>query len=235
MMTDDDPRWDALDEAMAVPDLDAAEVLLHELEADYGDAHPDILYERAVIAWERGGPDAAVAPLDRLLAAAPDHADGHYLRGLVHAEHGEHADMVRHWVETARLDADASAGLEAEHGEDLDFIEATAAGVLAEIPERFQPYLRDVPVVLEPHPHLDIVSEGFDPRSLGLFEGLEQERIAVGEPAVAPTRIVLFWANLLADFPERDRLADEIEITLLHEVGHFFGLDEDDVERLGLE
>ena len=41
--------------------------------------------------------------------------------------------------------------------------------------------------------------------------------------------------NLEASFPERDALAEEIEVTILHELGHYFGLDEDDVERLGLE
>jgi predicted Zn-dependent protease with MMP-like domain len=92
-----------------------------------------------------------------------------------------------------------------------------------------------VPIVLEPRPHPDLVREGFDPRSLGLFEGLEHGRLEAGEAAVAPTRIVLYYANMLADFPEHDELADEIEITILHEVGHFFGLDEDDLERLGLE
>ena len=49
-----------------------------------------------------------------------------------------------------------------------------------------------------------------------------------------PTRIDLFTANLLASFPDSQRLDEEIEITLLHEIGHYFGLDEDEVEALGL-
>ncbi|RPI57721.1 MAG: hypothetical protein EHM50_11480, partial [Lysobacterales bacterium] len=53
--------------------------------------------------------------------------------------------------------------------------------------------------------------------------------------ALAPTRIVLFCSNLLVGFPDRDELAEQIEITILHEIGHFFGLDEDAVARLGLE
>jgi predicted Zn-dependent protease with MMP-like domain len=51
----------------------------------------------------------------------------------------------------------------------------------------------------------------------------------------APTRIVLYACNLLAEFPEAEDLREQVEVTVLHEVGHFFGLDEDDLERLGLD
>mgnify|MGYP005813335487 CR=1 FL=1 len=50
----------------------------------------------------------------------------------------------------------------------------------------------------------------------------------------APTRIVLFTSNLLASFADDD-LEEQVEITVLHEVGHYFGLDENDMVRLGLE
>ena len=64
--------------------------------------------------------------------------------------------------------------------------------------------------------------------------GIGDLDVAAGDFATAPTRIVLFYSNLLASFPDRERLADEIEITLLHEIGHYFGLDEHEVEDLGL-
>jgi predicted Zn-dependent protease with MMP-like domain len=51
----------------------------------------------------------------------------------------------------------------------------------------------------------------------------------------APTRIVLYACNLLAEFPDPVDLQEQVEITVLHEVGHYFGLDEDDMERLGLD
>jgi predicted Zn-dependent protease with MMP-like domain len=45
---------------------------------------------------------------------------------------------------------------------------------------------------------------------------------------------VLFACNLLAEFPERPTLAHQVELTVLHEIGHFFGLDEAELEELGL-
>lgn len=246
----EDARWDALVDSINLGDYEQAEALIDELTEDYGD-DTELLYERAVLLWERDGPASATATLDELLARDPEHADAHYLRGLIYAEAGSaaagngvfgnkssdrHARMVEHFLATLRLDALESDDLiEDEDDEDLDFIESTAERVLAHVPAEFGDRLRGVPIVLEPRPHPELVREGFDPRSLGLFEGLEHGRLEAGEAAVAPTRIVLYYANLLADFPDHDELADEIEITILHEIGHFFGLDEDDLERLGLE
>nr|WP_255216030.1 metallopeptidase family protein [Pseudenhygromyxa sp. WMMC2535] len=141
--------------------------------------------------------------------------------------------MLRHFESVRRLDAlafEESGGV--AEGE-LDFIEAQAEAALDTVPERFRDLLSNVPVVLEERPNLELVRTGFDPRALGLFEGLEHAQQA-SELHTAPTRIVLYYGNLLATFHEQDDLADEIEVTLLHEIGHYFGLDEDEVERLGL-
>ena len=51
----------------------------------------------------------------------------------------------------------------------------------------------------------------------------------------APTRIVLFWTNLLDVADDDDSLAEEVETTVLHEIAHYFGLDEEQVAALGLE
>ena len=226
--------WLAVDDAIEQETLDHASELLDAAARVHGEGHPELRYRRAVIAWEREGPRSALDLLDSLLRATPDHADAHYARALACDELDDQQGMAHHFAEVLRLDAEADEfdgeTLEAE----LDFIEAHAETVLRDIPARFQALLGEVPVVLEPRPHEDIVREGFDPRALGLFEGLEHGRLAAGDLATAPTRIVLFYANLLASFPDREQLADEVEITLLHEIGHYFGLDEDEVERLGL-
>ena len=243
---DIDKRWLAFTDALDLGDLDRATALVDQLAAQVGAQHPKVLYERAIVAWEREGPESGIAALDKLLRLEPAHADAHYLRALACEEADDREGMIIHFLEVLRLDTLADEGaVEGQgqgqgqegryHKRDLDLIESTAEQVLTRIPEQFQEHLRDVPVVLEARPHPDMVREGFDPRALGLFEGLEQGRLAAGDLAQAPTRIVLFYANLLDDAPDEQTLLNEIEITLLHEIGHFFGLDEDDVERLGLE
>ncbi|PRQ04181.1 Possibl zinc metallo-peptidase [Enhygromyxa salina] len=229
-----DPRWLALQDALDERDFDKAEALVDQLAAELGPEHHKVLYERATVDWERDGPEAGIASLDKLLRRYPEHVNAHYLRALACEEANDREGMIIHFLEVLRLDT-REAELRGRHTEeDLTLIESTAERVLSEIPEQFQPLLEEVPVVLEAFPHEGLVREGFDPRALGLFEGLESGRFAAGDSAHAPTRIVLFYANLLADFPDHDTLVNEVEITILHEVGHFFGLDEDDVERLGL-
>lgn len=230
-----DRRWDAVHEAIELGEFEQAEALLNAVAAELGEDDPDVAYERAVLAWEQHGPEQAIVLLDALLTRDPEHADAHYARGFACEEAGDVEGMVHHFLEVLRLDGARAVEQQLGSEDEIDFIELTAEQVLESVPEEFRAHLRNVPIVLEPQPHPDIVREGFDPRSLGLFEGLEQGLLDSGEPSAAPTRIVLFHNNLLADFPDRDVLAEEIEITILHEIGHFFGLDEDDVERLGLQ
>lgn len=236
-MTEDDEgldgRWDELREAIELGEYSQAAALLDELAEELGDDAPEVMYERAVLAWEQLGPEDAAPLLDELLRADPDHADGHYARAHLCEQADDAEGMVHHFLTVLRLDRVLADELELGTREDLDFIEGVAEAVLATVPLEFRERLHNVPIVLEAQPHAELVREGFDPRALGLFEGLELSR--ANDPSVAPTRIVLFYANLLADFPDREILAEEIEITILHEIGHFFGLDEDDVERLGLQ
>jgi predicted Zn-dependent protease with MMP-like domain len=223
--------FDALDSGPEY--LDEASAALDRLAAELGEEAPAVLYERAVIAWEREGPEAAIRGLDRLLRLEPDYADAHYARAMACEEAGDREGMILHFLETLRVD-EAMADDFAVSPEQLELVVEIAERVLANLPAELRPHLDAVAIVLEDRPSEQDVGAGFDPRALGLFEGLEQSAAAAKEPSAVPTRIVLFTANLLADFPEPEELADQIEITLLHEIGHYFGLDEDEVERLGL-
>jgi predicted Zn-dependent protease with MMP-like domain len=63
----------------------------------------------------------------------------------------------------------------------------------------------------------------------GLYEGIPLTRRDSGYDRVMPDRITLFWGPLVRDFADDD-LAEEVRKTLFHEIAHFFGLDEDDLE-----
>jgi predicted Zn-dependent protease with MMP-like domain len=198
-----------LDADLDAESFDEAAELLAEAETLAGVDHPEVVYARALLEWERTGPEAARPFLVRVVELDPEHADARHALALMYEAEDDHAGMVEQFLEVLRLE------------------------VLANVPEEFRERLGEVPVVLEPRPSPGIVGEGFDPRAFGLFEGLEDRQAE--ELAVQPTRVVLFCANLLAAFPDDEQLAEQIEITILHELGHFFGLDEEDVARLGLE
>lgn len=68
---------------------------------------------------------------------------------------------------------------------------------------------------------------------LGLYQGRPATRRSVEDSAVLPDVIYLFQRELEEISGSEEQLQDEIRRTLLHEIGHHFGLDEDDLERLG--
>ena len=73
-----------------------------------------------------------------------------------------------------------------------------------------------------------------DPDLFGLYEGVPlPER---GDDAgLLPDRIAIYRVPLEAEFSDPNELEHEIRITVLHELGHYFGLDEDRLTELGYE
>ncbi len=73
-----------------------------------------------------------------------------------------------------------------------------------------------------------------DPDLFGLYEGvpLPDRGDMAGE---LPDRITIYRLPLEGEFPDPDELEREIRITVLHELGHYFGLDEDRLAELGYE
>ena len=68
---------------------------------------------------------------------------------------------------------------------------------------------------------------------LGIYEGIaltERDRYGFGE---LPDRIVLFREPLLAISEDLDELKDQIHVTLVHEIAHFYGIDDEQLHELG--
>jgi predicted Zn-dependent protease with MMP-like domain len=56
-----------------------------------------------------------------------------------------------------------------------------------------------------------------------------------GSWGALPATIQLFRCNLARVASDREELLEEVRVTLLHEIGHYLGLDEDDLEARGLD
>ncbi|MBN2506332.1 MAG: metallopeptidase family protein [Verrucomicrobia bacterium] len=104
---------------------------------------------------------------------------------------------------------------------------------LRALPPKLRAAARALPVTYDHRPGEDLVADGIEPDTLGLFVGGEY---AEGAHALLPAQIILFLDNLW-DMVEGDvdGFREEIRTTLLHELGHYLGLDEDDLEDRGLE
>lgn len=190
----------------------------------------------ADLTWETQGIEPARALLERLVDDVPDYADARYLLGCCYEELEREPEKIEQFLEVHRLDAGLDAAIDEEEAAELEnLIVETAEAALAELPGPFRERLAGVPILVEPRPSEELVREGFDPRALGLFEGPTHAEQTNAEITATPTRIALFSANLLAEAVDEEQLRDEVETTVLHELGHYFGLEEADMERLGLD
>ena len=118
-----------------------------------------------------------------------------------------------------------------------DDLVAIGRAILAELPDELRALISDIPVVVQ-----DWADEGLlasleidDPLDLtGLFQGVPLgEREAIGLPLAEPELIFLFRMPILFEWCERQVALEEVVFDVLtHEVGHFFGMDEDQVLRL---
>lgn len=207
-----------------------------EAAAPESAAHPEVRLARARALAAVKGAGAARPALEELVRAEPQFAEARHTLALAYEELGELESCTRELLEVRRLDAasDEAEGFDLARVEER--IRETAERVLEELPPKFRRRLVGVPVLVEDRPSEDLVRERFDPRSLGLFEGPTDAERQLGGAAPTPTRIVLYAANLAAfvDPEDEAELAGEVEVTLLHEIGHYFGLDEDELEALGL-
>jgi len=104
------------------------------------------------------------------------------------------------------------------------------AAVLAALPEQLAERARTLPVLFARKPD---PNDGQEDDLLGLFVGPE---MADEGYETLPAQIILFLENLWDEAGENERtFRDEVRITYLHELGHYLGLDEDDLFDRGLE
>lgn len=105
------------------------------------------------------------------------------------------------------------------------------------LPDRWRRTIEsDVPVRVEPRPtrrQLRELEMGEDELLLGLYEGVPLTERHVEDPARVPDSITLFKEDIEDASHDRQDLIEQVRITLLHELGHHFGLDEDDLDALG--
>ena len=99
------------------------------------------------------------------------------------------------------------------------------AQALRSLPPGLQAAVRNIEISIEEE-HPD------DPDLFGLYEGVPLPDRGDWAGSM-PDRIRIFRRPLVESFADPRELEDEIRITVLHELGHYFGLDEDELNNLG--
>ena len=107
--------------------------------------------------------------------------------------------------------------------------EALVDAALDEIPAEITAVVHNVVVLVEDDAPPD------DPDLLGLYDGVALTEREANFAAELPDRIFVYRNNLLDMCETEDELAEEVRITVVHEIAHHFGIDHDLLHELGYD
>lgn len=108
---------------------------------------------------------------------------------------------------------------------------------LAAIPRPFSDALAEVAVVVDDEPTREqLVENGLaaDETLYGLYEGTPRTEWGA-DWSTAPNKITLFRLPLEEDFPDPGDLAEEVRVTVVHELAHHLGIDDARLDELGID
>ncbi|MDD7582979.1 metallopeptidase family protein [Corynebacterium sp. 32222D000AT] len=97
---------------------------------------------------------------------------------------------------------------------------------LDKIPEEFARRMRNLAILVRDY-HED------DPYTLGLYEGVALTERTHDHTGFLPDAIFIYRGALQDYCNSEEELAHEVEVTVFHELGHYFGIEEEDLHRLG--
>ena len=113
--------------------------------------------------------------------------------------------------------------------------EQLVADALSTIPRRFRGAMKNLAIVVEDEPSRELLREmEIEPPDtlLGLYQGTPLTERHWGYGNTLPDRILLFQGPLERESDDEDDLVVAIGETLIHEIGHYFGLSEEEIEEI---
>jgi len=118
---------------------------------------------------------------------------------------------------------------------DRHAFERLVAEALASIPRRFKNAMKNIAIVVEDEPSAALLEEmEIEPPGtlLGLYQGTPLTERTWGYGNTLPDRILIFQRPHERDAEDEDDLVVAIGETLIHEIGHYFGLSEEEIEEI---
>ncbi len=161
----------------------------------------------------------------------PRNADAWWLRGRIHTIRRDHDKADKAFDRAIALDGDR---FQLPFRIDEDHFAKVIEEAMAELPEAVRTAMKNVDVIVEDLPDLAVLQKSdppLSPSAVGLFD---PEPLAPNAGPGQPVRIFLYRKNLEVTCASEDEMVDEIGVTLLHEIGHHLGLDEEDLDARGL-
>jgi len=107
---------------------------------------------------------------------------------------------------------------------------------LRDIPPPFKEHLREIDIVVKRRPDRGALADaGLPPGEsmYGFYRGVPLTERGAGYNLAVPDVIDIYQEPLEEDFPDEAELIEEVRTTVLHEIAHFFGIDDERLEELG--
>jgi predicted Zn-dependent protease with MMP-like domain len=226
------PDLRVLDATLCLEEGEPAAALdaLRGAERSADPAH--FFYLRAAAAYDLVRFTESRADAERSLAVHPEYAHAWDLLSRISEHMGDTAGANEAAARARSIDPEGFP-LPLEVPDDA--FDALVEKSVRELPAAVRKKLDELPVLVQALPSLEMLKDEDPPLTpdlLGLFVG--RHIFAQGASASAPGAIYLFRRNLLRACEDVDELANEISITVRHEVGHLMGLDEDELDDWGL-
>ncbi len=181
--------------------------------------------------------DEARGILLNALRIDPHHPEALYYRACLRERRDDHDGAARDYQAAALVDPE---GFPAPIPLSDETIQTITEEVIELLHPSLQRYLENVPILVDEVPSVELLRQ-FDPPArpgevLGCFAGHALTERSSDDPWSAfPATIFLFRRNLMRVAQDHEGLLDELRVTLLHEIGHFLGLNEEDLEQRGLD
>ena len=207
----------AIERAIALGDPDDPELSLPRAEIELRSWNLDLARELFEAAMQRERQPSVLARL-----------------ALIEELQGNAARADELIAEAAQLDPEAWASLPRMSDDDF---EEVVEGAITELPQPFREALVDISVVIQPVPQVEpgtAAAADTAPDVLGLFVGASRLEQCFESNAELPATIYLYQRNLERASADEDHLIEEIRTTLFHEVAHYLGFDEEEVDAMGL-
>ena len=116
--------------------------------------------------------------------------------------------------------------------------ESLVEAALRKIPSRFRDAMQNVGIIVEDWPDPELMEEITGDRGevlYGLFTGTPLTERHYDDWGGLPAMIHIYRKPLEEDFSDREELIREIEITLVHEIAHYLGIDEEKLAEYGYD
>lgn len=195
--------------------------------------HPDALLELAFALFEQARFAEAEKLYRQVVTLLPDDPTPHYHLGLIAERRGEQA-ASEHFAKAQSLDPEAFPAPVQLSEADFD---AAVQAAIDRLPEQAREPLKNATIAVEPLPNdADLDGGRLSPTMLGIFHGTPVDERLATEAAHHTTAVIKLFQNNLERFARsKEELVEQIGVTLLHEVGHLMGLDEDELYERGLD